>query len=82
MARPLTAPNTVPVPHDLLLLIQDLEGHHRDLNNLLVELHDDLVLDGRSIPETGDELQELADVLVGHMEVVQDRIELFLHDHR
>ena len=72
----------MPVPHDLLLLIQDLEGHHRDLNNLLVELHDDLVLEGRSIPEKGNELQELADVLVGHMEVVQDRIELFLHDHR
>ena len=71
------------VPHDLLLLIQDLEGQHRDLNNLLVELHDDLVLDGRrSIPKTGDALQELADLLVGYAEVVHDRIDLFLHDHR
>ena len=71
----------MPVPNDLLLLIQDLEGHHRDLNNLLVELHDDLVQDGRSIPSR-DELQELADLLVGYAEVVHDRIDLFLHDHR
>jgi len=68
----------VPVPNDLLLLIQDLEGHHRDLNNLLVELHDDLVQDGRSIPSTGDELQELADLLVGYAEVVHDRIDVFM----
>ena len=71
------------VPHDLLLLIQDLEGQHRDLNNLLVQLHDDLVLDVRkSIPSTGDELHELADLLMGYAEVVHDRIDLFLHDHR
>jgi hypothetical protein len=67
----------VPVPNDLLLLIQDLEGHHRDLNNLLVELHDDLVQDGRSIPSR-DELQELADLLVGYAEVVHDRIDVFM----
>lgn len=67
----------MPVPNDLLLLIQDLEGHHRDLNNLLVELHDDLVQDGRSIPSR-DELQELADLLVGYAEVVHDRIDVFM----
>jgi hypothetical protein len=67
----------VPIPNDLLLLIQDLEGHHRDLNTLLVELHDDLVQDGRSIPSR-DELQELADLLVGYAEVVHDRIDVFM----